>query len=347
MRAPAIAALALVLAGGAAAAPAAESGVQLDPGMSNPGHLPHPEWFKQSFLDLNEDLEEAAAEDRLVMLYVYQDGCPYCRLFVENDLGQHDIADYMQRHFDMIAINMFGALEVTDVDGEALPEAAFVRKAGVMFTPTLLAYEAGRGQVFRMNGYYPPPRLRLAARYLAERRYRDQSFATYAGGADAPASSGRLHLEDATLEGPPFDLSRRDPERPLLALFEQQRCLACDELHQDIFRRPDTRALLERFEIAVLDIRSADPMVSPEGAATTSLDWARAQRVKVAPTLVVYDAGGAEAIRSEGYLKAFHVQSILDYVASGAHRTTPDFQRYLQARSVLLQEQGIEIDLME
>ena len=344
MRAPAAAALALALAGGGAAAPAEE---RLDPGMSNPGHLPHPEWFKQSFLDLAEDLEEAAAEDRLVMLYVYQDGCPYCRLFIENDLGQQDIADYMRRHFDVIAINMFGALEVTDLDGETLPEVEFARKAGVMFTPTVLVYEAERGEVFRMNGYYPPPRLRLAARYLAERRYRDQSFAAYAGGADAPAGSGRLHLEDATLEGPPFDLSRRDPERPLLALFEQQRCLACDELHQDIFRRPETRALLDRFEVAVLDIRSADPMVSPEGTATTSLDWAVAQRVKVAPTLVIYDAGGAEAIRSEGYLKAFHVQSILDYVASGAHRTTPDFQRYLQARSEQLQAQGIEVNLME
>ena len=344
MRAPAVAALALALAGGGAAAPAEE---RLDPGMSNPGHLPHPEWFKQSFLDLAEDLEEAAAEDRLVMLYVYQDGCPYCRLFIENDLGQQDIADYMRRHFDVIAINMFGALEVTGLDGETLPEVEFARKAGVMFTPTVLVYEAERGEVFRMNGYYPPPRLRLAARYLAERRYRDQSFAAYAGGADAPAGSGRLHLEDATLEGPPFDLSRRDPARPLLALFEQQRCLACDELHQDIFRRPETRALLERFEVAVLDIRSADPMVSPEGTATTSLDWAVAQRVKVAPTLVIYDAGGAEAIRSEGYLKAFHVQSILDYVASGAHRTTPDFQRYLQARSEQLQAQGIEVNLME
>ena len=344
MRAPAAVALALALAGGGAAAPAEE---RLDPGMSNPGHLPHPDWFKQSFLDLNEDLEEAAAGDRLVMLYVYQDGCPYCRLFIENDLGQQDIADYMRRHFDVIAINMFGALEVTGLDGETLPEVEFARKAGVMFTPTVLVYEAERGEVFRMNGYYPPPRLRLAARYLAERRYRDQSFAAYAGGADAPAGSGRLHLEDATLEGPPFDLSRRDPERPLLALFEQQRCLACDELHQDIFRRPETRALLERFEVAVLDIRSADPMVSPEGTATTSLDWAVAQRVKVAPTLVIYDAGGAEAIRSEGYLKAFHVQSILDYVASGAHRTTPDFQRYLQARSEQLQAQGIEVNLME
>ena len=344
MRAPAVAALALALAGGAAVAPAEE---QLDPGLSNPGHLPHPDWFKQSFLDLGEDIDEAAADGRLVLLYFYQDGCPYCRLFIQNDLGQRDIADYARRHFDVIAINLFGALEVTDLDGEALPEAAFARKAGVMFTPTILAYGPDREEVFRMNGYYPPQRFRLAARFLAERRYRDGTFAAYAAGADAPSGSGRLHLEDATLEGPPFDLSRRDPARPLLVLFEQQQCLACDELHQDIFRRPATRALLDRFEIAVLDIRSADPMVAPDGAATTSLDWAMAQGVKVAPTLAAYDASGAEAIRSEGYLKAFHVQSILDYAASGAHRTAPDFQRWLRSRSERLQAQGIEVDLME
>ena len=347
MRAPAIAVLALALAGAAASAPAAESGARLDPGMRNPGHLPHPDWFKQSFLDLGEDVAEAAAEDRLLLLYVYQDGCPYCRLFIQNDLGQRDIADYVRRHFDVVAINMFGALEVTDLDGDALPEAEFTRKAGVMFTPTLLAYGPERTEVFRMTGYYPPARFRLAARFLAERRYRSESFAAYAAGADAPVGSGRLHLEDATLDGPPFDLSRRDPARPLLVLFEQQQCLACDELHRDIFRRPATRALLERFEIAVLDIRSADPLVSPEGIAVTSLDWAMAQRVKVAPTLAVYGAGGAEVIRSEGYLKAFHVQSILDYVASGAHRTTPDFQRWLRARSERLQAEGVEVDLME
>ena len=343
----ALAAAALALAGISASAPAEEAAPRLDPGLSNPGHLPHPDWFKQSFLDLGEDIDEAAADGRLVLLYFYQDGCPYCRLFIQNDLGQSDIADYVRRHFDVIAINLFGALEVTDLDGEALPEAAFARKAGVMFTPTVLAYGPGREVVFRMNGYYPPQRFRLAARFLAERRYRDGTFAAYAAGADAPSGSGRLHLEDATLEGPPFDLSRRDPKRPLLVLFEQQQCLACDELHQDIFRRPATRALLDRFEIAVLDIRSADPMVAPDGAATTSLDWAMAQGVKVAPTLAAYDASGAEAIRSEGYLKAFHVQSILDYAASGAHRTAPDFQRWLRSRSERLQAEGIEVDLME
>lgn len=344
MRAPAIAALALALAGGAAAAPAEE---RLEPGMGNPGHLPHPDWFKQSFLDLGEDLDEAAAAGRQVMLYVYQDGCPYCRLFIENDLGQRDIADYVRRHFDVVAINLFGALEVTGLDGAALSEAEFARRAGVMFTPTILVYGPEREEVFRMNGYYPPARFRLAARYLAEGAYRERDFAAYAAGSDAPAGSGRLHLEDATLEGPPFDLSRRDPARPLLVLFEQQQCLACDELHQDIFRRPATRALLERFEIAVLDIRSADPMVTPDGAAATSLDWALAQGIKVAPTLAVYDASGAEAIRSEGYLKAFHVQSILDYAASGAHREAPDFQRWLRARSERLQAEGLEVDLME
>ena len=35
----------------------------------------------------------------------------------------------------------------------------------------------------------------------------------------------------------------------------------------------------------------------------------------------------------EAYLKAFHLASSLDYVASGAYRKQPSFQRFIQARA--------------
>ena len=37
----------------------------------------HPGWFKESFLDFEEDIEEAAAEGRRLVLYFWQTGCPY------------------------------------------------------------------------------------------------------------------------------------------------------------------------------------------------------------------------------------------------------------------------------
>ena len=48
-------------------------------GMVNPGYHDQPAWFKQSFLDIREDVAEAAANDQRVVLYFYQVGCPYCK----------------------------------------------------------------------------------------------------------------------------------------------------------------------------------------------------------------------------------------------------------------------------
>lgn len=315
--------------------------------MTNPGYVSHPEWFKQSFLDLNEDVEEAFSEDRHLMLYFYQDGCPYCKMFIENDLGQYDIAEYAQQNFDIVAINIFGALEVTDVDGEALAESKYAMKTKVMFTPTLLVYGEDGSVVFRMNGYYPPPRFRAVMRFITERRYTDERFVEYYGSQDKQAEGGVLHVADSTLPGPPFDLTMRDSNKPLLVMFEQKECLGCDELHQDIFRRPETQDILEQFEVAVVDIRAREALTTPSGKETDSLSWAMRLGVKTVPTQVLFDAEGKEVFRNEGYVKAFHVQSILDYVASGAYAEYEDFQRYIQVRADRLREEGVAINLME
>ncbi len=328
-----------------ASGPALAQEEKLSADMSNSGYVPHPEWFKQSFLELSEDIEEASDAGRHLMLYFYQDGCPYCKMFVENGLGQHDIAAYVRTHLDMVAINIFGSLDVVDVDGEALPERDFAMKIGVMFTPTLVAFAPDGSVAFRINGYYPPPKFRAAMRFVAEKRYAtDERFVEFYRTADKRAGSGTLHVQSATIDGPPYDLSNHD--KPLMVMFEQQECLACDELHEDLLRREETQALLQSLEVAVLDIRVREPLVTPKGKQTNVLDWARELGIQAVPTQVFFD-GEVEAIRNEGHIKAFHMQSIMDYVISGDWREVENFQRWLQERADHLREQGVDIDLMQ
>ncbi|HIP75675.1 MAG TPA: thioredoxin, partial [Psychromonas hadalis] len=47
-----------------------------------------PDWFKTTFMDFAEDIEEATDEDRHVMIYFHQNGCPYCAKLVEDNF--HD-----------------------------------------------------------------------------------------------------------------------------------------------------------------------------------------------------------------------------------------------------------------
>ena len=66
---------------------------ELTPALENPGHEQVPDWFKVSFLDLYEDVAEAAESDKRLMVYFFQDGCPYCKKLLEDNFGQRAIAE--------------------------------------------------------------------------------------------------------------------------------------------------------------------------------------------------------------------------------------------------------------
>ena len=72
-----------------------------------------PPWFKDSFLDIREDLEEATTVGKRLILCFYQDGCRYCTRLLKNNFGNREIAQKTQQHFEVIAINMWGDREVT------------------------------------------------------------------------------------------------------------------------------------------------------------------------------------------------------------------------------------------
>ena len=68
--------------------------------------------------------------------------------------------------------------------------------------------------------------------------------------------------------------------------------------------------------------------------------------MQYAPSLVFFDQQHREVFRTDAWLKAFHVQSAMDYAASGAYREQPEFQRFIADRAAALEAQGIHIALM-
>ena len=335
-------ALWLILAG---AANAASPEASLEAGFVNPGYEEKPDWFKNSFLDLGEDVAEARAANKRVMLYFYQDGCPYCAKLLRVNFSTKPIVDKTRRHFDVIAINMWGDREVTDLDGELLTEKRFAEKWKVMFTPTILILDPEGRVALRINGYYPPDKFEAALDYTSQGLEKRLAFAEYYAQKNPVKATGKLH-DEPWIRKPPYDLSRLiQAEKPLLILFEQEVCRTCDEYHQDIYQRPETRKLLDRFTVVRLDIWSDMPLIDPQGRKTTARKLAKALNVKFTPTHLFLDAQGREVFRTEAYLRAFHLQSSLDYVASGAYRKQPNFQRYIAARADRLEAQGVHVDL--
>lgn len=325
-------------------------GQSLEAGV-NPGYHEPPDWFKASFLDLPEDVAEARGEGKRLMLYFYQDGCPYCGKLIDDNFGRADIERTTRRHFEVLAINMWGDRQVTGLDGETMSEKAYARKLGVKFTPTLIFLdEQGRG-VLRIDGYYQPDRFHHALRYAAEAAPGGESLRAYLARVEGEDEKARMEAlpDEPFFMDPPYLLDRRagTAEQPLLVLFESRSCSVCRELHDDILQRPETRALLERFEVVRLDRTADTPVLTPTGERTTAAAWARELGIDYEPGLVFFNRGGEEVFRVAAYLRAFHFQSVLDYVASGAYREEPEFQRFVQERAEHLEEQGVEVELWE
>jgi len=318
----------------------------MEPGLVNPGYVEKPAWFKNSFLDIRDDINEAAANGRRVMLYFYQDGCPYCAKLIQDNFTQRSIVEKTRKYFDVIAINMWGDREVTDLAGNRVTEKQFAKAARVMFTPTLLLLTEKAQVALRINGYFAPHKLEAALDYVGQKMESKLAFRDYLQKVAASPASGKLHEEDFFLK-PPYNLQILNRSgKPLLLLFEQKQCQDCDELHGDIFKRKETRAQLKRFNVVRLDMWADTPVIDMQGQKNTAKELAQALNVGYVPSMLFYDGNG-EVIRTEAWLKSFHIQSVMDYVASGAYKTWPEFQRYIADRAERLEAQGVHVDLWE
>lgn len=320
---------------------------ELERGLINPGFHEQPAWFKHSFLDLKEDVGEAAAEQRRVVLYFYQDGCPYCAKLLRDNFALKAIEDKTRAGFQVIAINIWGDKEVLGLDGVATTEKALAERLKVMYTPTLLFLDEQGETALRINGYYPPHKFSVALDFVADKRERELSFRDYLAQRQPPPAAGRLHRQADYLR-PPLDLraaSRGD--KPLLVLMEMKECPPCDELHGQILNRPELRESLRKFDVALVDAWSEASLITPDGKKVKSSDWAAELKVNYLPGLIFFDSGGEEVFRAEAYLKAFHLRAALEYVSSGSYLRQPNFQRFVQTWADHLREQGLPVDLME
>lgn len=96
------------------------------------------DWMRETFKNLPDDLQEARAEDKRLMLLVEQRGCIYCARMHEKVFPRPDIDSYIRENFFVVQINLHGDTEVTDFDGEVLSEKDAARKWGLLFTPSIL-----------------------------------------------------------------------------------------------------------------------------------------------------------------------------------------------------------------
>jgi thioredoxin-related protein len=141
-------------------------------------------WFFDSFLELPDDLAEAAAEGKGLIVLIEQRGCPYCRELHAVNFRRSEITDFMQAHFLTVQLDLWGARSVVDFDGQEIEERDLAAKWGVQFTPTTVIFPASavgavsakEAEAFRLPGYLKPFHYLSALEYVASGAFRNQQF---------------------------------------------------------------------------------------------------------------------------------------------------------------------------
>ena len=117
---------AMFLGNMAAAATVGDDGLHIQP------------WIRDTFKDLQEDLDEANAEGKRLAIFFEQRGCIYCTKMHESVYPDPELSDYIDENFFVIQLNLHGDLEVVDFDGDTLTEKQIARKWGILFTPSVI-----------------------------------------------------------------------------------------------------------------------------------------------------------------------------------------------------------------
>ncbi|MEW6131564.1 MAG: thioredoxin fold domain-containing protein [Pseudomonadota bacterium] len=305
----------------------------------------YPSWFKESFLDLREDIREAEKANKRVVIMFTQDNCPYCNLLVERNLSQRGIVDTLKTKFDVIALNMWGDREVTGLDGRTYSEKNFAAALKVQFTPTLMFFDEAGNTILRLNGYVPPARMQAALDWVSGRHEKKQEFRDFVAARELPAKgSGALISE-------PFfkktaDLRRKAKgAKPLAVFFEQKDCPDCEVLHRRVLADPELRAELAKFDSMQFDMWSREIVTTPDGSRMPVREWAKRLGVNYAPGIVLFDEGGRETIRWESSFRVFHTLGMFTYTSTGEYRKEPSFQRYLSAKAEQIRESGRDVNI--
>ena len=143
-------------------------------------------WFLESFLDLGDDLDQAARQGKRFAVMWELKGCPYCRETHLVNFARRDIAEFVRANFEILQLNIIGSRKVTDFDGNELSEKQIAAKYGVRYTPTFQFFpemaaqlretDAAKREVARIAGYLRPDDFLAMFKYVREKAYETSTF---------------------------------------------------------------------------------------------------------------------------------------------------------------------------
>lgn len=299
-----------------------------------------PDWFKESFLEIQDDVQEATAGNKHVMLFFHLNNCPYCAKMLDDNFLKEPLKTYIQTHFDVIAINVKGDRQVQYNKELAFSEKELADDLEVSLTPTISFINSENKTVARLNGYRSPEQFKPVLEYVANQTYKTESLSDYLA-KQTPQAVYSLQPNEQfqTIK----DLS--SIKTPLAVIFESSTCSDCVYLHETLFQDEAIKAELKALTVVRFDANDSTEIIDVHGQKTTAKDWLKQLKLSYQPGIVFFDEG-KEVTRLEGKLYNFHFQQLLNYVSSQGYKER-SFPAHLGMRQDEQLKQGKTVDIGE
>lgn len=245
---------------------------------------------------------------------------------------------------------MWGDKEVVSVGGNDYTEKSFAEALRIKYTPTLLFFDENKKVVHRLNGYIPPEDFQRSMNFVSGKHEKTKSLGEYSASVmqqkPSDNDSTKMHEEDFFIPAL-HDLNRsnKNADKYLAVFFEKPNCKNCDLLHEKTLQDKTTRNLVKQFDPIQLSRFSNTAVITPQGIKTNAKEWGNKLGISYLPAMVFFDPKGKEVMRIDAQMRTFHIQSVFDYVLTGAYKTEFNFQRYISARADKIREHGTDVDI--
>lgn len=303
----------------------------------------YPDWFKDSFLDIAEDVAEARDEDKHLILFMDLNGCPYCYKMNEENFKHAPYKDFIQTHFDVIGLNIKGDREIALNEETSLSEKELADRLNVSFTPAVVFLDQENQVVAKVNGYRNVRDFKVILDYVQSKAYAEQKLADFIKNRKEKSA---YVLREHPLFTDVADLSSVT-QTPVALVFEDSGCIDCNALHEGHLASDEVMAALKDFSVVRIDALSDSQIRDFKGELTTHKELASALNVSYTPAIVLFDEG-EEKLRLESMLYRYHFVGLLEYVGARHYKQYPESPfAYINAKTERLLAEGKDVSLSD
>jgi thioredoxin-related protein len=148
---------------------------------AGPARDPMQHFFTPTLGDLQAELGDAkqAGKQAAFVMYV-RDDCPYCERMKQNILSRPDVQAWYRQRFAVLAVDIKGAVAITNFSGRTTTEKSFALAQGVKFTPVIMFFGLDGKPLTRVDGEIrSTDEFMLLGEFVASGAYARMKFADY------------------------------------------------------------------------------------------------------------------------------------------------------------------------